>query len=148
MSNVFRYTFSKKPVLPIQAFSASEENVSVGQEWQGDHHEGQLAVDVVETDKDIIVISTLAGADTNQIDVSVHNDLLTIRGIRVSPLREKKQYELIHSECFWGKFSRTIVLPVDVKGDLAKADYKNGVLTILIPKRKADAQVPIRIVED
>lgn len=109
--------------------------------------EGQLSVDVVETQTDVVVISTLAGADSDNIEISLHNDLLTIRGRRPEPY-VGESIQVFHKECFWGNFSRTIVLPVDVKADLARAEYKSGVLTIVIPKQKHSAKIPVTIVEE
>jgi len=115
--------------------------------WEDHHTDGQLAVDVAETDADVVVISTLAGALTDRLEVFVHNDLLTIRGQRQQPFHGTG-FRYFHQECFWGKFSRTIVLPVDVKGDLAEAEYKNGILIIRIPKRTQQKKIPIFIVEE
>jgi len=114
--------------------------------WLEDHKEGQLAVDVAQTEKEIIVVSTIAGAVSDKIEVYIHEDLLTIRGLRHSPLPENS--DMIHNECYWGKFSRTVVLPVEVKADLSSAEYKNGVLSIRIPKQRTEAKVPVVVVED
>jgi len=118
-------------------------------DWNSEGDEGQLAVDVFETKSELVVISTLAGAVSERIDVSVHNDLLTIRGERPFPIFSGEKVESIyHRECFWGKFSRTVVLPVDVKGDLARAEYHNGVLIIHIPKQDREKRIPVTIVEE
>lgn len=109
--------------------------------------EGQLAVDVLETETDVFVVSTLAGADSENIEISLHNDLLTIRGSRPE-LYFGQDVQFFHKECFWGKFSRTIVLPVDVKGDMARAEYKNGLLIITIPKQKHNARIPVTVVDE
>lgn len=120
----------------------------VRREWQDQPQEGQLSIDVINTDSEIIVVSTMAGADAGNIEVHIHNDLLTIRGNRPKPIDESMGASYLYQECYWGKFSRTVVLPVDVKGDGAEAEYKNGVLTIVIPKKKKDSRVSITIVED
>lgn len=112
------------------------------------HEEGQLAVDVLDTKKEIIILSTVAGAVPEKIDVSVHHDLVTIRGVRAMPTVAVDDVSYLYQECFWGAFSRTIVLPVDVKGEFASAEYKNGVLTIRIPKKSTDIKIPIRIVDE
>jgi len=125
---------------------ASPSSLAVPEKWAEDHHEGQLAVDVAETESELIVVSTMAGADADKIEVYVHNDLLTIRGFRISPVSVGANH--FHNECYWGRFSRTVVLPVEVKADLSNAEYKNGVLTIKIPKQKVDAKVPIVVVDD
>jgi len=116
--------------------------------WPEETEEGKLSVDVVQVDDSIIVIAPVAGAVSEKVEVFIHNDLLTIKGARSIPLDITKEIDYYYQECFWGKFSRTIVLPVEVKGDLAQAEYKNGVLRIMIPKRKIDAKVPIKIVEE
>lgn len=117
-------------------------------EWQAGEVEGQLAVDVIQNAKDIVIISTIAGADPGSIEVYIYNDLLTIRGVRSQPVRAEKDLEYLHQECFWGRFSRTIVLPVEVKGFQAKARYNNGVLTIRIPKLQNSPKIQIRVVEE
>lgn len=124
---------------------AQPSNFSLPENWHEEHQEGQLAVDVGQTEGEIVIISTMAGALLDRIEVYLHNDLLTIRGRRESPVPNLAYF---HEECFWGKFSRTVVLPLDVKGDLAKAEYHNGVLIIRIPKQKIDAKIPVIIVED
>ncbi len=116
--------------------------------WNEPVEEGQLSVDVAEDKENVIVVSTMAGADSEKIEVYVHNDLLTIRGTRKRPLELNEKTECFHEECFWGPFSRTVVLPVDVKGDLARADYKNGILIIKIPKKQSNARIPVTVVED
>lgn len=125
---------------------ATPADLAVPEKWAEEHKEGQLAVDVAEMGKEIIVVSTVAGADTDKIEVYIHNDLLTIRGTRVTPVPVGANHFL--NECYWGKFSRTIVLPVEVKADLASAEFKNGVLIIRIPKQRTDAKVPVVIVDD
>jgi len=116
--------------------------------WHEEQQEGQLAVDVAQTDKEVIIVSTMAGAVSDKIEVYVHNDLLTIRGMRLSPMEDMPEVDFFYQECFWGKFSRTIVLPVDVKGDMSKAEYRNGILIIKIPKQKIDTKVEVIVVED
>lgn len=113
-----------------------------------DHGEGKLAIDIAEAGDTIIVVSTMAGALPDKIEVHIHDDLLTIRGVRNSPLDSVPGVEYYYRECFWGQFSRTVVLPVDVKGELARADYKDGMLTIRIPKRTVDTRVPISVVDE
>jgi HSP20 family protein len=120
----------------------------MSQNWHENHQEGQLTVDVINKDKELIIVSTMAGSDGNKIEVFVHNDLLTIRGERVMPIKLTEEMSYIHQESYWGKFSRTIVLPVDVKGDKTKAEYKNGVLVVKIPKGRADSKVSVKIVDD
>jgi HSP20 family protein len=95
--------------------------------------EGQLTIDVYQTDNDIVIKSTIAGVKPEDLDVAINNDMVTIKG-------ERKNEEAIpqdsyyYQECYWGPFSRSILLPVDIISDKAEASLKNGILTIRLPK--------------
>jgi HSP20 family protein len=128
-------------------------NFDNSDDWRSSPEEGQLSVDIFDTVEDIIVLSTVAGATQEDLDISIHNDLLTIRGSRKSPtdsfLQNGQIIEFFHSECFWGRFSRTIVLPYDVKSELTTATLQNGILMIRLPKRSLNnTRIPITIIED
>lgn len=124
--------------------------MSTTQSWDHYQDEGQLAVDIIDIGSHIVAISTMAGAHTDSIEVTVHNDLLTIRGKRMMPSVSKGDYveQVYHRECFWGTFSRTIVLPVDVQGDMSTAEYDNGILVIRIPKKKEQKPVKVVVVNE
>ncbi len=95
--------------------------------------EGELAVDVYQTDSDIVVQSTIAGVKPEDLEISVENDVLTIRGKRESETKQEgKNY--FYQECYWGAFSRQIILPEEVDPNRIEAAMKNGVLTIKLPK--------------
>ncbi|MFA5031112.1 MAG: Hsp20/alpha crystallin family protein [Patescibacteria group bacterium] len=103
-------------------------------EWLDEHYEGQLAVDVYQDHQNNIVItSTVAGVTSDNLDISINNDMVTIRGRRRYPY-DVAEDQYYYQECYWGGFSRSIILPIDVKAEQAKASLKNGVLTIIIPK--------------
>jgi HSP20 family protein len=104
--------------------------------------EGQLAVDVIETPTEIIIRSAIAGVRPDDIDVDVTSDLVTIRGHREHH-KEKHDATVHFEECFWGNFSRSIVLPSHVNPDGANAQMKNGVLTLTIPKTHGEIRVPV-----
>ncbi len=95
--------------------------------------EGQLTVDVYQTPDEIIVESTIAGVDPENIDVDVTSESVTIRGERK---REKKidEADYFYQECFWGKFSRSIILPQEIDPDKAASSIKNGILIVRLPK--------------
>lgn len=116
---------------------------------QGGEHvaEGQLAVDVAQTEDELIVIAAMAGTPPENIELHLHNDLLTIRGERKSPIGEISEH--FYQECYWGKFSRSIILPVDVKVEMIQATYSNGVLIIRLPKAKQNNNdIPIMVIEE
>jgi len=108
--------------------------------------EGQLAVDVFQTEKEIIIQSTIAGVGVEDLDISLENDVVTIRGERVSPPMEgEKKY--FYQECYWGPFSRQIILPEEVDPDQIEAEMKNGILTIRLPKMDRHKKRKIKIKE-
>lgn len=108
--------------------------------------EGQLALDVIEAPGAVLVVCPMAGAESDQLEVYVHHELLTIRGRRVSPVSQRSG-TVLHQECFWGNFSRSVILPIDVKGEEATATYANGVLTVRIPKHSRSAAIPVKIID-
>lgn len=129
--------------------SFEDIEIQPAQGWPiSDTPDGQLAIDVIDTAEYIVVVAPMSGADGKDIEVYAQHDVVTIRGKRRLPVNVDFKDVFFHKECFWGSFSRTIVLPVDVKGDLAKAEYKNGVLIVKIPKQISGAKVPITIVDD
>jgi len=94
--------------------------------------EGQLAVDVYQTETDLVLQSAIAGIKPEDLDISLEGDVLTITGERKKPFEESGDY--FSQECYWGKFSRQIILPVEVDPNRIEATLKNGILTIRIPK--------------
>lgn len=95
--------------------------------------EGQLSVDVFETDDAIVVQSAIAGISPDDLDIYINPDMLTIRGKRARDARATDA-TMHYEECFWGTFSRTIVLPTHVRSDESEAELKDGILTITMPK--------------
>jgi HSP20 family protein len=95
--------------------------------------EGQLTIDVYQTPSDIIIKSTVAGVKPEELDIAISNDMVTIKGYRKKD-EEIKAEDYYYQECYWGAFSRSVILPVDVESDKAEAGIKNGILTIRLPK--------------
>ncbi|MEK7165159.1 MAG: Hsp20/alpha crystallin family protein [Patescibacteria group bacterium] len=118
-----------------------------GSDWLDENYEGQLSVDVYSTDKEIVIKSTIAGVQSEDIDISVNNDMLTIRGER-APEDDPKMEEYYYQECYWGSFSRSIILPVEVDSDKVNASLKNGVLTIRLPKVRKTKNISVKIKEE
>jgi len=95
--------------------------------------EGQLTVDVYQDKDEIVVQSTVAGVHEDDLDIHITNESVTIRGKREKTQKiEDKDY--FYQECFWGRFSRSIILPAEVDPEKSTASLKNGVLTIRMPK--------------
>jgi len=109
-----------------------------------DYDEGQLAIDVFQTKDAIIVKSTIAGVKAEDIDISINNDMLTIRGTRKMN-EEISEDEYFYQECYWGAFSRSVILPMEVKTDKIEAAIENGVLTITLPKAQIAKQISVKV---
>lgn len=101
-----------------------------------EEQEGQLTVDVFQDDQNIVIQSTIAGVAPDDLDVSITNDMVTIRGERRHAFQVDPE-DYFYQECYWGTFSRSIILPVEIDADRAEAKIKNGILTIRIPKANA-----------
>lgn len=101
--------------------------------WEGAEAEGQLTIDVFQTPADIVIKSTIAGVKPEELDIAITNDMVTVRGRRDKD-ENISHDDYFYQECYWGPFSRSIILPVDVEADKAMASLKNGVLTIKLPK--------------
>ena len=106
--------------------------------------EGQLTVDVYQTDGEIVIQSAIAGIKPEDLDISVENDVVAIRGKREKQVEEKGQ-NYFYQECYWGRFSREIILPAEVDNSKAKATMKNGILTIKIPKIEGEKKKKIEV---
>jgi HSP20 family protein len=106
--------------------------------------EGQLTVDVYQTDDEIVIKSTIAGVTADDLDISITNDMVTVKGSRGSD-EKIKQSDYYYQELYWGAFSRSIILPEEIDADNAKASMKNGVLTIRLPKLAKSRTKKIKI---
>jgi len=94
--------------------------------------EGKLAIDLLQTDSELIVQSAIAGVNTENLDISVEGDTLTIRGKREKPI-ESGGEEYFYQECYWGPFSREIILPVEIDPTRIKDSMQEGILTVRMP---------------
>lgn len=100
--------------------------------WWNIEDEGQLSVDIYRQDNELIVKAPIAGINPSDLEVYFDNDLLTIRGRR-EPHTAHKRVEYFYRECFWGGFSRSIILPIEVEKNAINAFLKDGILTITMP---------------
>jgi len=98
-----------------------------------DEGEGQLTIDVYQTPEEIVVESTIAGVSPENLDIDISNEAVTIRGKRTKETRVADE-DYFYQECYWGKFSRSIILPQEIDSENSIASIKNGVLTIHLPK--------------
>ncbi len=90
-------------------------------------------VDIIEGEKEIRVTAELPGIDEKNVEVLLSRDSLTIKGEKKDE-RESSGKNYYRSECSYGSFSRTILLPEKINTDKAEAHYKKGVLTVTLPR--------------
>lgn len=113
------------PIIPPEK---EEEDDEIGSDA-----EGQLTIDVYQTDKDIVIKSTIAGVKPENLDVDINSEMVTVKGKRTQD-DEVDAENYYYQECYWGPFSRSIILPVEIVTEKAEATMKNGILTIRLPK--------------
>ena len=139
-----------EPVAVEEVPMVEEEEISepIDDEWANDTDDfpGQLAVDVYETADKLVVKARTAGISKSDLDVSISDNILTISGV-LSGGEDEQTMRCHIQECYWGEFSRTIALPVQVREDenSVKAELKDGVLTIMFDKEKTEAPKKIAI---
>ena len=102
-------------------------------DWPQADEDGELTVDVFQTPDEIIIQSTVAGVKPDELDVSIAQDMVTIKGKR-QRAQEVTEKDYFYKELYWGTFSRSILLPQEVDADAAQATLKNGLITIKLPK--------------
>lgn len=115
-------------VRPVTKSVPKEAN----EEWLNDF-EGQLNIDMYQTKDNVIIKSTIAGVRPEDIDITVANDMVTIKGSRRKE-EDVVQDDYFYQECYWGSFSRSVIIPVDIDSEEIEADLKDGILTVIIPK--------------
>jgi HSP20 family protein len=134
--------FNKKnKIAPAEEVATEEPATWI--DYEEPEIEGQLAIDVYQDEKRIIIKSTIAGVKPEDLKISLHHDLLTIKGVR-SHGQTVKEEDYLYRECYWGSFSRSIILPTEVDNKKVDAELENGVLTVTLHKT-APASIDIKI---
>jgi len=140
MVNLFKK--NKTNSYKISTFNEAEE---ASFNWLGEElAEGQLLVDVYQTSDNIIVKSTIAGVKPENLFISLNHDILTIKGKREHENSVNDDDYLLR-ECYFGSFSRTVILPEEVDNKKIEAVLENGVLTVILEKMYKDHQVKVKI---
>lgn len=127
----------EEQIIEVEEEESVEEPVAVktkegNEEWMSDF-EGQLNIDMYQTKDNVIIKSTIAGVRPEDIDITVANDMVTIKGSRRKE-ENIAQDDYFYQECYWGNFSRSVIIPVDIDSESIEADLKDGTLTVIIPK--------------
>jgi HSP20 family molecular chaperone IbpA len=107
-----------------------EEKLEAKKEWL--NQEGELMVDIYQTEEELFLQAPIAGVKASDLDIEIEGDTLIIKGERKNPAPENVDF--IQKECYWGEFSRKIILPVEVDQNRIEAYFKLGILTIKFPK--------------
>lgn len=129
-----------------------EEDVAIEKTPQGSFSqweeevvpEGELAVDVYQTNDSIIIQAMVAGVASDELSVSVTREMVTIKGKREAPKGVSAE-NYFYQELYWGAFSRVILLPSEVETEEVEATEKHGLLTIKLPRIDKDKKQTIKI---
>jgi HSP20 family protein len=113
------------------------------EDWMAEA-EGQLAVDVYQTKENVVIKAPIAGVTPDNIDIEVAEDVVTIRGERKDDAEVDREHYYVQ-ECYWGSFSRSVILPTSTIAEKAAASLKDGVLTLTIPKVAQDKVKKIKV---
>ena len=93
----------------------------------------EFPIDVYQTKKDLVVKAALPGVKPEEVDITITDDAVTIKGEHAEE-QETKEDDYLYRERYYGAFSRSVAIPVKVKGDKTEATFEEGVLTLTLPK--------------
>ncbi|OQA35394.1 MAG: Spore protein SP21 [Parcubacteria group bacterium ADurb.Bin326] len=129
---------------PFPLIDSFDEMEKAFENWPVVSNSFTPALDVYEEKDNVVVEVPLAGIDPEKLDVSIENNVLTIKGEneKKSEVEDKNYYR---KEVRWGSFYRSVALPTKVNGDGAEANYDQGVLTIRVPKAEEVKPKTIKI---
>ncbi len=136
-----------KEGVAVSADNGTKKDWFKGKDGGNADEEGQLTIDVYQTKEMIIIKSIIGGVRPEDLDISVTSDMVTIKGMRKNP-DEVTPEDYFYQECFWGNFSRSIILPCDIKGDEVEAKMKNGILTVKLPKIEKNSSMKVEVKEE
>jgi len=134
------------PIIPWRPFGDLDKFFS-DDEWLFPvwHLKQEPAMDIYETDKDVVVKVNLPGVDPEKVEISVENGMLKVSG-KMEEKQEEKKKDYYRKEIRYGSFERIAKLPAEVKEKEIEATYDKGVLEIVMPKvEKAKAEKKIKI---
>lgn len=107
--------------------------------------EGRLPkVDIIDRESEIVVRAEVAGVDKKDLDVSVTDTTVTIKGSTRQESKEEKG-DYYRCEISQGSFARTVALPGDVDSGKARASFKDGILELMLPKKEAAKRHSIKV---
>lgn len=129
--------------LPVDVTGAEDKKG----DWMNEEDDAQLTVDVFQTPDEIIVQSIIAGVKADDLDIDITREMITIRGVR-ERVHEESDENYFYKELYWGRFSRSILLPEEIDTDEAEAKLKDGFLTVRLPKLDKNRSAKLRVKKD
>ncbi len=108
---------------------------------------GELVIDVYKTANNIVIQAPIAGIKKDELDIVAEKEMVSIRGNRGKPKRKDVE-EVFTRECFWGEFSREIILPEETDTSRVSAEIKEGILTIRVPRINIEEKKEVELKED
>ena len=131
---------TEEPKVKEEKFEPARQSFA----WQNlGGQEGQLTIDVYQTEDELVIRSAIAGVKAEDLDILIEGDVLTIKGSRQKPFEEKSDYFI--QECYWGPFSREVILPVEADPSRVEALMNEGILTIKLPKIEREKKRKITV---
>ena len=108
--------------------------VDVADEETSEEDIWQVAIDILELEESIMIIAPLAGIEVDDVDIAISKNVLTISGNRVKPSVYEEADKILVEECFFGPFSRSVILPENLAFNKIRATMENNLLLVDIPK--------------
>ncbi len=130
-------------VAPVRSKPAPKK---IEEDFDDGEPEGQLTIDVYQTPDDIVIESAIAGVKPEDLDITVQGDSVTVKGRRHHEM-EVKDDDYLYQECYWGRFSRSVILPQEIDPEAATVSFKNCILVVRLPKlnRKKSKKLKVKI---
>ena len=151
MFKIFWVSEKDEDVKPKEEEDDGELKVEVEEEeWPKEEEVGQVAMDVLETDNELMLISPIAWVELEDVDLSLNKTVLTVKGFRNKPKEFSSDWVRVrNTECYWWKFVRNVILPENLALNKIGAIMENNMLIITIPKVKYDTKnIKINKLED
>jgi HSP20 family protein len=130
----------QKKVVPVNG----KNGKGAGSWMEEENEEAELAIDVYQTPTEIIVQTMVAGVRPEDLEITIARDMMTVRGKREES-RTINEENYFSKELYWGKFSRTVMLPQEVEPEEVEATEKHGLLTIRLQKVDKEKKNQIRV---
>jgi len=136
----------KEEKIEIEKETKGKDNVSSQKKersWL--KKEGILAVDVYQTEEDIIIEAPVAGVKKEDLEITTEKDIVIIKGKRDRLISSEEIKSFYVKECFFGDFRKEVILPEETDPSRIKADIKEGILLIKVPKIEREKKRKIEI---